>query len=147
MLISGATVDKKRGYSSSPSSSTPKSGISLLISQTVFQAQIFSKFMLMGHFGPNKNTSKLVQAVATAPGPKIIPPCLMLQVQHQILRSHGNEIPYYQPKSHKTHKSSKRIPRTCNARLGFVPNKRFGHIVVGQARVYFIDGCWACICT
>ena len=52
MLISGATVEKKRGYSSSPSSSTRKSGISLLISQTVFQAQIFSKFMLMGHFGP-----------------------------------------------------------------------------------------------
>ena len=52
MLISGATVEKKRGYSSSPSSSTPKSGRQLIITQTVFQAQIFSKFMLMGHFGP-----------------------------------------------------------------------------------------------
>ena len=57
MLISGATVEKKRGYSSSPSSSTRKSGISLLISQTVFQAQIFSKFMLMGHFGPFLDSS------------------------------------------------------------------------------------------
>ena len=51
MLMSGATVDKKRGYSSSPSSSTPKSGISLLISQTVFLGQIFLQLMLMGHFG------------------------------------------------------------------------------------------------
>ena len=44
-------MEKKRGYSSSPSSSTPKSGRYLIITQTVFQAQIFSKFMLMGHFG------------------------------------------------------------------------------------------------
>ena len=48
--MSGATVDKKREYSSSPSSSTRKSGISLYISQTVFRAQIFQKLMLMGHF-------------------------------------------------------------------------------------------------
>ena len=51
MLMLGATVDKKREYSSSPSSSTRKSGISLLISQTVFLGQIFLQLMLMGHFG------------------------------------------------------------------------------------------------
>ena len=37
-------------YSSSPSSSTPKSGRYLIITQTVFQAQIFPTLMLMGHF-------------------------------------------------------------------------------------------------
>ena len=48
---SGATWTKKRGYSSSPSSSTPKSGRWLIISQTVFLGQIFLNLMLMGHFG------------------------------------------------------------------------------------------------
>ena len=38
------------GYSSSPSWSTTKSGISLYISQTVFRVQIFQILMLMGHF-------------------------------------------------------------------------------------------------
>ena len=38
------------GYSSSPSSSTTKSGISLYISETMFRAQIFQILMLMGHF-------------------------------------------------------------------------------------------------
>ena len=41
---------KKTWYSSSPSSSTRKSGIYLIISQTVFWAQIFRKWMVMGHF-------------------------------------------------------------------------------------------------
>ena len=43
---------KKMGYSSSPSSSTPKSGRWLIISQTVLLGQIFLQLMLMGHFGP-----------------------------------------------------------------------------------------------
>ena len=42
---------KKMGYSSSPSSSTPKSGRWLIISQTVLLGQIFLQLMLMGHFG------------------------------------------------------------------------------------------------
>ena len=42
---------KKKGYSSSPSSSTPKSGRWLIISQTVLLGQIFLQLMLMGHFG------------------------------------------------------------------------------------------------
>ena len=43
---------KKMGYSSSLSSSTPKSGRCLIISQTVLLGQIFLQLMLMGHFGP-----------------------------------------------------------------------------------------------
>ena len=42
---------KKKGYSSSPSSSTPKSGRCLFITQTVSLGQIFQNLMLMGHFG------------------------------------------------------------------------------------------------
>ena len=42
---------KKKGYSSSPSSSTPKSGRCLIITQTVSLGQIFHNLMLMGHFG------------------------------------------------------------------------------------------------
>ena len=42
---------KKMGYSSSPSSSTPKSGRWLIISQIVLLGQIFLQLMLMGHFG------------------------------------------------------------------------------------------------
>ena len=56
MPTSGATVDKKKGYSSSPSSSTPKSGRWPIISQTVLLGQIFLQLMLMGHFGPNIST-------------------------------------------------------------------------------------------
>ena len=56
----GATVDKKREYSSSPSSSTRKSGISLLISQTVFLGQIFLQLMLMGHFGRKQEVVETV---------------------------------------------------------------------------------------
>ena len=52
MPTSSATVDKKKEYSSSPSSSTPKSGRWLIISQTVLLGQIFLQLMLMGHFGP-----------------------------------------------------------------------------------------------
>ena len=46
---------KKMGYSSSPSSSTPKNGRWLIISQTVLLGQIFLQLMLMGHFGPHKS--------------------------------------------------------------------------------------------
>ena len=46
---------KKTWYSSLVSSSTRKSGIYLIISQTVFWAQIFRKLMVMGHFAPCKS--------------------------------------------------------------------------------------------
>ena len=53
---------KKRGYSSLVSSSTRKSGICLIISQTVFWAQIFPKLMLMGHFSLKKRYLKIVSS-------------------------------------------------------------------------------------
>ena len=42
---------KKMGYSSLVSSSTTKGGTSLIISETVFRAQLFPNLVLMGHFG------------------------------------------------------------------------------------------------
>ena len=42
---------KKMGYSSLVSSSTTKSGTSLIISETVFRTQLFPNLVLMGHFG------------------------------------------------------------------------------------------------
>ena len=45
-----ATVDLKKWYSSSPSSSTIKSGRLLYCSETVFLGKIFPKLMVMGHF-------------------------------------------------------------------------------------------------
>ena len=45
---------KKIWYSSSPSSSTRKSGRFLYCSETVFLGKIFSKLMIMGHFALNE---------------------------------------------------------------------------------------------
>ena len=74
--------NKKMGYSSSPSSSTTKSGTFLYISQTVFRAQIFQKLMLMGHFAPksayweNNSSTQTTQAQPEIkPSSHILPCC------------------------------------------------------------------------
>ena len=55
---------KKRGYSSLVSSSTTKSGTSLIISETVFWTQLFPKLVLMGHFA-------LLMPIFANPYPKV----------------------------------------------------------------------------
>ena len=64
------------GYSSSPSSSTPKSGRWLIISQTVLLGQIFLQLMLMGHFGQVLLPSVTLRASESS----FKPTCLLIQV-------------------------------------------------------------------
>ena len=50
--MSSGHVGLKIWYSSSPSSSTTKSGRSLYCSKTVFLGKIFQELMVFGHFSP-----------------------------------------------------------------------------------------------
>ena len=84
---------KKKGYSSSPSSSTPKSGRWLIISQTVLLGQIFLQLMLMGHFGQGLAIQVSIELLV---GFKLQPKILWAYFYHFFIN-------FASPNSYRTH--------------------------------------------